>query len=623
MISTLTQKQQQLLKYLLRPGSLFTAEELAKRLDTSARTVVRYVNTINDNLQEYGLQVALKRGQGYCLEGNTEELRALLAGGQPEDSAWRVNQIILTLLYRDSVTIEQLSELLYMSVSALNKMTVTVREVLQNYDLALSGRPYYGLFIEGSEKDKRTLLADIGCEYRHARLLNVGIPNLNQEEFAVIDRVAFAYLEQNGLVVADLDLNYLLVRMTISLSRCRAGQGIGRIPIPASSSLHHYRIVRGIMEELGEALDVRFPEEEYLYVLTYSGFIGYDFDLAEMKVDQEIHVFVKNFMKEMSEFTGTPYGQDENAARALSVHLKMLMQRAHLRQTFPNPVIEQIKSDYPVEMNYAIFLARRVEEHFGVQINEDEIGYLTVHLGVCQPPDGAKKKAVILCNYGVGTSQMIRERMQTELTDIHIVGVYPVHYLSMALRKGADFIISAVPVEMDAKTPPVIVEENLLGVHAAERLKEKIWKQISIRDELISFLKRDCFIRLQAADRFEIIEALSGLLKKTHRLDDDMLETVVHRELASATDIGNLVAVPHMLQKGDFISGIAVGILDRPVLWEKEMVQLVFLACFNQADARCAPVFRTLYKLVKSREIVGRMIEAEDFDAFLQALKTD
>ena len=155
MISTLTQKQQQLLKYLLRPGSLFTAEELAKRLDTSARTVVRYVNTINDNLQEYGLQVALKRGQGYGLEGNTEELRALLAGGQPEDSAWRVNQIILTLLYRDSVTIEQLSELLYMSVSALNKMTVTVREVLQNYDLALSGRPYYGLFIEGSEKDKR------------------------------------------------------------------------------------------------------------------------------------------------------------------------------------------------------------------------------------------------------------------------------------------------------------------------------------------------------------------------------------------------------------------------------------------------------------------------------------
>ena len=322
----------------------------------------------------------------------------------------------------------------------------------------------------------------------------------------------------------------------------------------------------------------------------------------------------------MSEFIGTPYGQDENAARALSIHLKMLMQRAHLRQSFPNPVIEQIKSDYPVEMNYAIFLARRVEERFGIQINEDEIGYLTVHLGVCQPPDRDRKKAVVLCNYGVGTSQMLRERLQSELADINIIGVYPVHYLSMAIRREVDFIISAVPIYADEPIPPVIVEENLLGTHACERLKEKIWKTVNIRDELISFLDRDCFVRLEAADRFRIIEYLSGLLKKKHQLSDDMLEAVVRRELASATDIGNLVAVPHMLQRGDFVSGIAIGILDKPVLWEKEMVQLVFLACFNQADARSASVFRTLYKLVKSREKVERMIAAGSFDAFVRTL---
>lgn len=623
MISILTQKQYQLLKYLIKPGGFLTAEELAKRLDISARTVIRYVNTLNGDLDEYGVQIVLKRGQGYYLEGDLGRLRGLLDGQQLGDASWPINQVILTLLYRDSMTIEQLGDALYISTSALNKMTASVKEVLKQYGLSLGSKPYYGLFIEGSEKDKRTVLADIAFEYRQARLENTGIPNVSPEEFALIDRIAFSYLEQNGLMITDLDLNYLLVRMTIALSRCRAGHTIRGLPVPDAADLHNYRVVKGIMQELGEELQITFPEEECLYVLVYSGFIGYDFDLENVKIDEELHEFVTAFMREMSEFTGTPYGQDETAARALCVHLKMLMQRAHLRQSFPNPVIEQIKSDYPVEMNYAIFLARRVEERFGIRINEDEIGYLTVHLGVCQPPDSDRKKAVVLCNYGVGTSQMLRERLQSELPDINIIGVYPVHYLSMAVRREVDLIISAVPIQTNEPIPPVIVEEHLLGTHACERLKEKIWRTVNIRDELISFFDRDCFIRLKGTERFQIIECLSRLLKKKHSLGDDMLEAVVRRELTSATDIGNLVAVPHMLQRGDFVSGIAIGILDKPILWEKEMVQLVFLACFNQADGRSASAFRTLYKLVKSRETVGRMIAAEDFDAFVQTLNVN
>lgn len=621
MINTLTQKQLQLLNILLRQGETITAEELAKRLDTSVRTVIRYVNTINDELRAYDMQIGLKRGQGYFLDGDAGELRIILGREQQlEDSASRVNAVILAILYQETVTIERLSEMLYVSTSTLNKMTVAVKDFLDHYHLTLGSKPYYGLFIEGDEKDKRTLIADIGFEYYRARLINVGVPNISPEEFAAIDSTAFSYLQRNGLMVADLDLNYLIVRMTIAFSRCRTGHSVTDVAMPDAADLHNYRIVRGIMEELAQKFSISLPEEEYLYVLMYSGFMGYDFVTAEMKVDQEIHEFVTDFMKEMSEFTGSPYGQDENAAKALSIHLKMLMQRAHSQQSFPNPVIEQIKSDYPVEMNYAIFLAKRVEEHFGVRINEDEIGYLTVHLGVCQPPDRNRKKALVLCNYGVGTSQMILERMQKELTEINIVGVYPVRYLSIAMQKEVDFIISAVPVETDTGDKPLIVEENLLGARSYDRLKEKIWRTINIGNELLSFFAPSCFVRLKGTDRFRIIEELSALMKETYQLSDDVLEKVVQRELTSATDIGNLVAVPHMLSKGDFQSGIAVGILDRPILWEKEMVQLVFLACFNQADARSAPVFRTLYKLMKSKDTVEQMTEAGSFDEFVKIL---
>lgn len=620
MINMLTQKQLQLLHLLLKQREPIPAEELAKLLDASGRTVIRYVNTINDEILAERVQIRLKRGLGYFLEGDVAGLKKLLETEQPEDNTARVNAMILAILYQENVTIEHLSEQLHLSVSTLNKLTVAVKSCLKTYQLELSGKPYYGLCIEGDEKDKRTLIADIGFEYHRARLINIGVPNISDEEFAEVDATAFSYLQRNGLVVADLDLNYLIVRMTIALSRCRAGHPASDVPLPGTADLHNYRVVRGILSELSEKFQIELPEDEYLYVLVYSGFMRYDFTTAEMKVDQEIHEFVKDFMKEMSEFTGSPFGQDENASRALSIHLKMLMQRAHSNQCFPNPVIEQIKSDYPVEMNYAIILANRVEEHFGIRINEDEIGYLTVHLGVCQPPDTDRKKALVLCNFGVGTSQILRERMQSELSDVNIVGVYPVRYLSIALQKEVDFIISTVPVDADTGSKPLIVEENLLGAHSYESLREKIWQVIRIQNELIDFFDPACFIQMEASDRFDAITQLSQLLKSHCQLDDDMLNKVVKRELISATDIGNLVAVPHMLSKGEFQSGIAVGILKKPILWEKEMVQLVFLACFNQADARSASVFRSLYKLVKSRETVSRIIETKDFQGFVQIL---
>lgn len=99
MLNELTGKQWQLLKYLMKPGGFLTAEELAKRLGISVRTVIRYVNVINGELKSDGARICLKRGYGYFLEGDLGKLRLLAPeAAQPEDGAGRINQIILLLL---------------------------------------------------------------------------------------------------------------------------------------------------------------------------------------------------------------------------------------------------------------------------------------------------------------------------------------------------------------------------------------------------------------------------------------------------------------------------------------------------------------------------------------------
>ena len=60
-------------------------------------------------------------------------------------------------------------------------------------------------------------------------------------------------------------------------------------------------------------------------------------------------------------------------------------------------------------------------------------------------------------------------------------------------------------------------------------------------------------------------------------MTDAEKSSVFEREEASPTEIGNLVAIPHPIYGDPPESRIAILILDKPIVWEKERVQLVFL----------------------------------------------
>ncbi len=618
MIQDLTQKQIQLLNCLMHQDNAIDGEELAKRLGISSRTVMRYLAVLSEELKTFDVSISRKRGQGYALEGNKAALKPLLTQKEyrQKDGDKRIHEMILEIIDRDEITIEKLSDIMFLSSSTLNKMTADVKDFLGRYRLTLAGKPYYGLSITGEETDIRTLLGDIGLDYCNAKLVNTGIYNISEEELERTDELVFGYIQEYGMIVADMDLNNLIARIIIALSRNRKGRQVTGMKLGASISGHNYQMIRSIMEALGKEFHIAVAEEECFYVMVCSGFMGYNLNLADTAGCEEMRRFVNDFLAEISQLTGISYNQDEKVMNVLSMHLKALMQRARAGNYSPNPIIGQIKNSYPLEMNYAILMAQRFEERFGVSINEDEIGYLTVYLGVYEPQSGERIKAVILCNYGIGTSQMILEKIQSEVQNIFICSVYPVRYLKLALDREPDVIISAVPMDEYEGNVPVIVSHDLLGEKAISGIQEQIWQKICIEKELMRYFDPDCFGYISAENRFQAIKKLGAMLERNKGIGSQMINAIEKRERISSTEVGNLVAVPHVLMQGEFSSCIAIGILDNPVQWGSEMVQMVFLACFNQSGNQYARIFRTLYKVVHSEELVRRLIQADDFYTF-------
>ena len=619
----LTQKQMALVNYLFVQKEPLQIEDLAGQLNISSRTVQRYIEIINQELKQHDCEIVRKRGYGYELWNPPISLLDKLEEQQDilEDPKTRTELLILHILDAEVITLDELSDILALSSSLLTKITADIKEYLKKYQLELISKPHYGLQILGKELNIRTLLTDIGFQYYQTKLVKCNLLNITSTEFDYMGEVIFQYLSDNEIIVADRDIHELLIRIAIALSRSRLNKTMENLSLPKGVRYHNFQMIYRIMSMLATEFKITLNEEEYNYVSIYSGFMIYSFDSQNIDVEKDLHEFVYETIQEISLISGVNYVDNTHVMNALAVHLKVLLNRLKKNIKLKNPLLDQIKKDYPMEMNYAIYLTRKVEERFGLKINEEEIGYFAVHFSAHKEKVEDKQRVVILCDYGIGTSQLIGERIRQEINEIEIVGIYPVHYLELALAQEVDIIISTIPITLPTKDKKVIVVDNLLAIDAFDKIKNLLEEQDGKKHLLINLFKKEAYFKVACGDKQEVLAMLEKQTKIALQIPDYVFEAIKERENVSTTDIGNLVAIPHAICEGNFESCIIVTILDKPILWEKEMVQVVLVICFNQKDRDNAALFRELYRCIKSMKTIRKMIEAQTFEEFITLIQ--
>ena len=102
-------------------------------------------------------------------------------------------------------------------------------------------------------------------------------------------------------------------------------------------------------------------------------------------------------------------------------------------------------------------------------------------------------------------------------------------------------------------------------------------------------------------------------------MDKAAAQSVMEREEASPTEIGNLLAIPHPLENATQVSAVSVVILDKPIMWTEHHVQAIFLLSVAKEEFYLwEPLFLKLFDyLVKGRGIKG-MIDHPDYDLFIK-----
>lgn len=616
----LTQREGVVLKFLIQSKEHLNLHDIARMMDISTRTVSRYISNINKEIEKFDSEIIFEHGKGYYFFGDSGKLNSIFLGSQTTVLNEDDNEILVILAQNSEITIEEIADMTFYSDSLISKRIARAKETLALYNLQLKSKSHYGLSLTGTELDIRNLLADVAFEYHGNLVTSQRLNNLSLTEFELLRHEILSFLSQNDVIISDRDLTNLIVRVSISISRFRSGKGFSKDEIEQTVAMYHnIHLIESLLICLSNTCDFIFSDSEVQYIASFSTFINYSFN-RESVISKEVLEFVEDYAYRLTEQTGINYFDNGIFINSLATHINILIHRTKFSTQVRNPMLQQIKSKYPIEMSQGIDLAKELTDHYGIDITEDEIAYLAVHIGSQNTEVQKRTRVALLCNYGIGTSQIIRERIQEEFREVEITGIYPTQYIHLALSQTPDYIVSTVEIQNYDGDIPIIVVDSLLSDDLHSEINMQIKSKVNTKS-IADYFSEELFFELDFQTKDEVLREMLEKLKEARNIPDSVINSIYQREKISSTDIGNLVAIPHALVKGDFSSGIAVAKLSSAIDWGNERAQLILMIFFNERDKKSTQVFRQLYQNFKSIKAVNLFISAKTYDDFIELIR--
>ncbi|WP_461204895.1 BglG family transcription antiterminator [Clostridium sp. DL1XJH146] len=669
--------KEKLLNILIDSQTPLTVKNLAKMVGKSDKTIRCYLNQIQEELQKLDIILVKKPNVGVYInldEENKEKLKNELYSAEeifknysPE---YRRNYILRTLFENKfSYTIQLFAEELYCSPTTIANDLTFIQKWIEGRGLTLVRKQNQGLWIEGSEKDYRCAMMDL---IQEKCLINI---NEEIEERENIDyRIDFINYKKIKHLIPDIDL--LKIQGVIQIAESKLGYYftdqaflnlITHIAIAISrvkndneilmekefykglKEKYEFQISKWLLNELSEEFKVEFPESEIAYITLHmlGAKIQQDENISvnELFPDVEDEIYVE-IASEIIQLVGSilnvDFSEDEILFNSLILHLRPTVVRLQNGLRLRNPIIEKIKSEITSIFGAVWACSSIFEKHLGVLINEDEIGYISIHIASAYERIKNKLKTIIVCSSGVGTSQLLRTKLQNRFTELNIIHCIPYHYLSEKLIEDSDLIISTIPnikniskmvnVSAILTDYDVIKIKNKINRVSKDRISESCENYNENNDKYINgisdsspgdiFDENFIFLEEDSNNFEDIVYKYGQIMVENGYAKDGFSENIIKREMIESTVIGRGVAIPHAIEEFVAQSKICIVRPKEAVEWKGSQLNLILILClkFGVVDIT-RRFFKNFYSILSNEDLIDKIIKSRDKQEIIEIFK--
>lgn len=576
------------------------------------------------------MKLVRKPNDGIYFTGDVATLANHLekkANDRPQSKEERCHCILAKLLLGSaSITIQQLSNTLYVSRSTVENDLKKVKQKLAQFGLQLA-ITHTGLSLIGSEHQKRQATVELISQYwgkrTEAKELNgqlvrhVQLPdNLNQLfEPALIKNILTALtelIEKSTLSFTDYEFQSLAIHLMM--------------PAPTGGSNGAQPVVTPFIAEtqlLVQILERRFeltiPDFEQGYLNRH------------LVTVQSKDTSVQTIQTELRQSVGLPQllrqqlaqlAVDEELIQGLAVHLSSALRRLAMGLSINNPYTDEIRQNFPQAFDQAVLLKPVLENQYQIQMNEDELAFISLHFEAFfeRHSEDARLSVVVVCSSGIGTSQLLGQRLaKTFAQELRITRIIALGEL-LATPIKESLVISTIAIK--GLSVPVIEVSPLLNRHDIGIIRQMITEQPTPTNHLVALLQPELTIvtQEQLTDQ-GAIELICQRLIDQGYAKPTVVQAALAREALASTALGR-VALPHA--DSQLITKPAIGLLIAPqsINWQhNDKVQLVFFMALNETvHGQMRAIYHDLDQLIETPRLLKQVAQASDGTAALAIL---
>ncbi|SDZ65793.1 lichenan operon transcriptional antiterminator [Evansella caseinilytica] len=628
----------EMLRELIAADLPVTSDYLARVNNVSPRTIRADMKLLNQQLSNHDAAIVSIRGKGYRLViYDNERFRHYLqmmmdndeegSGTLPDTPEERIVFIIRKLLLAEGyIKIDDLADFMHVSKSTLQNDLKEVKRIFTNYGLTLAKRPNHGLKATGSEMKLRFCLAEYlfdRTKETAAMILTSQLSDLIEaDKFQTIWKIILERIKQNGLTLSDIAINNLFIHLVIAYKRVKSGHHVMLYQDESREmkKQKEFQVACDMIQDIEGQLQVTFPDVEVIYITLH--LLGTKMvashqmkveDLSPLIEDEYLRL-TKQVLKEIENKLKLDISEDEELIMAIGLHLKPAINRFRYGMNIRNPLLQDIKKTYPMAFEAGVVAGLALEKLTNVTIDENEIGYLALHIGAAIERRNLKsdkpKRAIVVCASGAGSAQMIKYKLKSRFSDkIEVIKTTEYYKLAQCSLDAVDVIISSIPIQEELPVP-IIYVNTILNDHDFSKIDHFITDR---RTTVSEYLSNDLIFIHQPLNRKESVLAfLSSELKGRGLVGDDFLDGLYEREKVAPTAYGNLVAIPHPITPKWHETFVSICTLEKPVMWGDKPVQLVCLLNVKKESTEdLEALYGLLTKIVESPDLVQECLKCK------------
>ncbi|UOR10844.1 BglG family transcription antiterminator [Halobacillus amylolyticus] len=585
----LDKRRAHLLSVIQQSASPLSTKELVDKMKVSQRTIYYDLDQINSWLMEQGLDpIENKHGKGVFLPDRSKDKIVIHNVKSFDDWQYQLSKQERELLIKAKILLEEHDSSMerFMEITSMSRGTVAktlqvIKQEFQQQGLHLYYKKGMGYDLNGSEEDKRKVLSDVlSIIFSHKEWWNVrnkvhrmiqpeadDISN-QTEQRNYVKGLLYEAEEEMGLTLTDemveiLSLQILIIKKRIHL------QKFVRVDSEEEEVLQQteaYQASMLITQKLEQFWGITFPSDEVCFItmnLLGSKVQHDDFSRYTRRELAGLKRVVQRMISDFQTYSCVIFDDRQGLEENLISHIKPTYYRLKYGVQIANELSDSIQENYQDIYHLTKRVMMHLEYYVGRPIPDEEAAYITLHFGGWLTKEKkkieTKFKAIIVCENGIGTSNMLRTQLENLIAGLDVSATLSMREYQSG-HYHADIIFSTNFIK--PKNTPVIhvpaILTNLEKEHVMKRMNELFYSKGLPKDptdHVMDVIERHATIHEKDELRRSLNQLLENKTSGTKELRKPMLnelltdQTIQFRDSVSSWEEAITFAAQPLIEK--------------------------------------------------------------------------